>query len=155
MSFEIRQATVEDLELLVPLFDGYRQFYGQVSDLTLARVFLFDRFIHRQSAIFLAFDGQQRAVGFTQLFPSFSSVSAARIFILNDLFVSPEARGKGVGKTLLRAAADFGRATQVVRLELTTAETNLAAQTLYEQEGWHRSGGFLTYERPLNGPKHE
>ena len=84
----IRQATLDDLGAIVPLFDGYRQFYGQPSDPALARSFLSERLIHHQSVVFIALDAQQQAIGFTQLFPSFSSVSAARIFILNDLFVT-------------------------------------------------------------------
>src|SRR5580692_4043751 len=104
----VRQATIFDLELLVPLYDAYRQFYRQPSDPALARRFLLERFQHNESTIFLATkDGA--GVGFTQLFPSFSSVSAARIFILNDLFVSPEARRQKVGSLLLGAAERYGR----------------------------------------------
>src|SRR5689334_3098393 len=100
---DIRQATIADLDALAPLVDGYRQFYKQPSDPDAARRFLADRFHHRQSVIFLAaVDG--KAAGFTQLYPSFSSISMARTFILNDLFVTPEARGLGVGKGLLKAA---------------------------------------------------
>ncbi len=148
----IRQAKLDDLDALIPLFDSYRQFYGQPSDLALARSFLSERLRHQQSVIFLAFDEQQRAVGFTQLYPSFSSVSAARIFILNDLFVSPDARRSGIGSGLLRAAANFGRTANALRLELSTAETNRAAQTLYEREGWQRGSGYYVYDLQLQPP---
>ncbi len=144
-----RRATPDDLDELVPLFDGYRQFYGQPSDLALARSFLSERLAHDQSVIYLAFDDEQRALGFTQLFPSFSSVSAARLFILNDLFVHPNARGRGVGAALLRVAADFGRAAKAVELELSTATTNKTAQALYEREGWRRDQDFHVYRLPL------
>jgi hypothetical protein len=93
----VRQATIFDLDLLTPLFDAYRQFYRKPSDPGLARRFLLERFEHNQSVVFLATRQDGSAVGFTQLFPSFSSASAAGIVILNDLFVRPEARRNRVG----------------------------------------------------------
>ena len=148
----IRQATLADLDKLVPLFDGYRQFYSQPSNPALARSFLSERLARSQSVIFLAFDAEGRAIGFTQLFPSFSSISAARLFILNDLFVSPDARRSGAGAALLLAAADFGRANNAVELELTTAITNKGAQALYEREGWQRDQDFYVYRLSLRSP---
>src|SRR4051794_28425194 len=95
----VRQATAADLDLIVPLFDAYRQFYRLPGDLTRARRFLAERFEHNQSVIFLAFaDGV--VVGFTQLYPSFSCGSMAPIWILNDLFVAPSTRGRGAGSAL-------------------------------------------------------
>ena len=91
----IRQAVLDDLDDIVPLFDAYRQFYKRESDLDAARAFLDDRLQRRESVVFLAFDGEA-AVGFTQLYPSFSSVSMAPIQILNDLYVDPSARKYGV-----------------------------------------------------------
>src|SRR5580765_8000699 len=107
MELVIRQATVTDLDGLVPLFDGYRQFYRQGSEPDRIRKFLLDRFEHNESVIFVALkDGM--AVGFTQLYPSFSSGALARIFILNDLFVDPGARHVGAGGALLQAAVEYG-----------------------------------------------
>jgi GNAT superfamily N-acetyltransferase len=145
----VRQATIFDLEVIVPLFDAYRQFYRRPSDPDLARRFLVERFQHHESIIFLAFVEDGTAVGFTQLFPSFSSLSAARSFILNDLFVSPEARRKKVGAALLDAAARFGRGVGAVRLTLSTEVTNLTAQALYEKEGWTRQTAFYSYDLAL------
>ena len=145
----VRQATILDLDLLVPLFDAYRQFYRRPSDLGLARRFLLERFEHNESIIFLAVGRDGRAVGFTQLFPSFSSASAARIFILNDLFVLPEARRMRVGSQLLSAAASFGRAAGAVRLTLSTEVTNETAQALYETEGWKQQTNFYVYDLAL------
>lgn len=147
-SVEVRQATVADLETLVPLFDSYRQFYRQASDMAGAREFLRARFEHGQSVIFLAFvDGV--AAGFTQLYPSFSSTSMARIFILNDLFVHPDARRGGVGAALLAAGADYGRSVGAVRLALSTELTNQTAQALYEGSGWKRDTVFCGYQLTL------
>ena len=145
---EVRQATVEDLELLVPLFDAYRQFYRQPSEPERARRFLLDRFGHNQSIIFLAF-ADAAAIGFTQLSPSFSSGALARIFILNDLFVTPEARRRGVGLALLQAAAEYGRRVGALRLILSTEVTNTTAQSLYESVGWKRDTVFCAYQLTL------
>jgi len=89
-----------------------------------------------------------KALGFTQLYPSFSSVSMARTFILNDLFVVPQARGMGVGKSLLKTARDYAARIGAVRLSLSTSIDNSAAQTLYEQQGWARDRQFLVYNAP-------
>ena len=144
----IRQATVQDLDFLAPLFDAYRQFYRQPSDLEGARRFLLDRFEHNQSVVFLALEGSD-AIGFTQLYPSFSSASMARIFILNDLFVAPKARRSGTGTALLKAAADYGRRAGVIRLGLSTELTNTAAQAVYEEAGWERDTVFCSYQLRL------
>jgi GNAT superfamily N-acetyltransferase len=141
----VRQASVSDLDLLVPMFDAYRQFYRKPADPALARRFLLERFQHNQSILFIAELSDGSAAGFTQLFPSYSSASAGRILILNDLFVRPEARRRKVGSMLLAAAAGYGRAVGAVRLTLSTEITNLGAQALYEAEGWIRQEEFLTY----------
>lgn len=146
---QIRQASVTDLEVLVPLFDGYRQFYGKTSDIALARAFLLERFQHNQSVIFIAIQPNSTAVGFTQLYPTFSSVSAARTFILNDLFVATEARRSGVGIKLLQAAAQFGRAVGAARLSLSTAIDNETAQALYVSQSWVLDTKFCTYSLSL------
>lgn len=144
----VRQATILDIDALTPLFDGYRQFYRQPSEPGRARQFLIDRFEHNQSILFLALqDGI--AVGFTQLYPSFSSGALRRIFVLNDLFVTPEARRFGAGSMLLDAAADYARRTGAMRLTLSTELTNTAAQALYEREGWKRDSQFCVYQLAL------
>ena len=145
----VRQATIFDLEVLVPLFDAYRVFYRKPGDLGLAREFLRDRFQHSESVILVALRPDGSAVGFTQLYPSFSSVSMARIFVLNDLYVSAEARRMGVGAMLLGAAARFGRETGAVRLTLSTEVTNVTAQALYEGQGWVRQEEFVLYNLTL------
>ena len=145
MSITVLQATIHDVQRIAPLFDAYRQFYGKGSDMNLARTFLFERFKHQESILFLAISSTDTAIGFTQLFPSFSSTRAARTYILNDLFVAPECRKLGVAKLLLNEAARFGRATGAARLSLSTALTNLPAQKLYESLGWKRDEAFCEY----------
>jgi ribosomal protein S18 acetylase RimI-like enzyme len=143
-SIAVRQAVSADLDALVPLFDAYRQFYGQASDPAGARAFLGQRFEHKQSVVLIA-EQRDNAVGFTQLYPSFSSVSMARTFVLNDLFVAPHLRRKRVGEMLLQAAAEFARNAGAVRLTLSTAVTNAPAQALYESAGWRRDDKFHVY----------
>jgi GNAT superfamily N-acetyltransferase len=145
----VRQATVLDLDLVAPLFDAYRQFYRKPADLALAREFLLERLRHNESVIFVALGEGGDALGFVQLFPSFSSGAAARILILNDLFVVPDARRAGVGRLLLRAAAEYGRVVGAVRLTLSTEVTNTSAQALYEAEGWRLQTDFRVYNLAL------
>jgi len=140
----VRQAVLSDLEALVPLFDGYRQFYGRESDLSAARKFLLARFNHGESVLFIAYEGNA-SVGFTQLYPSFSSVSLARVFVLNDLFVNEQARRKGVASKLMSAATDFAKSLGAVRVSLSTATSNETAQALYQSAGWKRDEQFFVY----------
>jgi len=140
----VRQAVFSDLPDLVPLFDAYRQFYGRTPDLAAAESFLRDRFSHGESVLFLAFAADEPA-GFTQLYPSFSSVSLARTFILNDLFVVPGRRRTGVGSALLGAAVDYARSLGAVRVTLNTDIQNATAQATYEAGGWKRDREYYVY----------
>ena len=142
---EVRQAGIADLDALAPLFDAYRQFYKRPSDTQAAHEFLLQRFRHQQSVIFVAHDEEGQAIGFTQLYPLFSSLTLARTFVLYDLFVTPSARRSGAGRQLLQAAADYGRAVGAGALELSTATDNVPAQRLYESEGWVRDTAFYVY----------
>lgn len=149
--FSITRATLADLDALAPLFDGYRVFYGKPSDIAKARAFLQERLGNDESVIFLARDACGDALGFTQLYPCFSSVSARRLWILNDLFVSPNARRRGVARALLEHAREHGLQTGVVRLTLQTARDNAQAQALYESLGWVREEGMYEYALELQG----
>ncbi|HET6574089.1 MAG TPA: GNAT family N-acetyltransferase [Fimbriiglobus sp.] len=140
--------TGEQADLVAPLFDAYRQFYGQPSDPDGARRFLAERLGRGESVILAVVEGG-RALGFTQLYPSFSSVSMRPIWILNDLFVAEDSRGRGVGARLLGAARDHALRTGAARLALSTAVTNAKAHALYERDGWRRDTAFLHYEYEL------
>ncbi len=145
MTNTVRRASIQDLDRLVPLFDGYRQFYGQRSDLIVARKFLADRLSRGESVVLIAEERDGTAIGFVQLFPTFSSILAAPIYLLSDLFVTPSARRRGVGTRLMKAAAETARAAGAVRLELSTAITNVSAQKLYEALRWKRDEEFYVY----------
>jgi len=148
-AIEVIEAGTGDLDQLAPLFDAYRQFYEQPSDLPGAEVFLAERLKRHESAIFLAqiSQGETRtAIGFTQLYPSFSSISMQPLWILNDLFVAPESRQLGVGRALLEEARNFAARTGATSMVLQTAVTNTVAQALYESLGWERDELYYTYE---------
>lgn len=148
MTVSITRATPADLDTVAPLFDLYRVFYGKPSDPVVAREFIEARMTRGESVILLAqLDGA--AIGFTQLYPAFSSVSATHTWILNDLLVLPEARRNGVARALLSAAADFARADGALRLELETDHDNTTAQALYRAMGWTAYDGTLRFRLPL------
>ncbi|NNV56651.1 GNAT family N-acetyltransferase [Limnovirga soli] len=142
MPITIRRACLDDIDKITPLFNAYRIFYGQPADMEGALAFITARLTLNESVIFIAFDNET-AVGFTQLYPIFSSVSMQRAWLLNDLFVHTAARGKGAGTALLNAAKTFGRDTQSKWLLLETAPDNTKAQALYEQNGWIKSDEFF------------
>ena len=142
MRIEIRKATAEDAAIVAPLFDAYRMFYKQQPDIDGAFNFINERLQQNESDIFIAFINNE-AVGFTQLYPIFTSVGMQRTFLLNDLFVKDSARGKGVATALLNAAKDFGKATGRKWLMLETGNDNFTAQALYEKNGWSRETDFF------------
>lgn len=140
---EIKNATLSDIELIVPLFDAYRVFYEQSSDFDASRSFIKERFLNNETVIFLALENDD-PVGFTQLFKTFSSASLQPFYILNDLFVSPEFRKKGVGETLLDHAKSFCQKQGFKGLALETAANN-PAQKLYERLGWEKDEQYFHY----------
>ena len=138
---DVREALLSDIDELSILFDDYRVFYEQSSDIKNAKSFLVDRFNNKESIILVA-EEENKLVGFTQLYPTFSSVSLQRFYILNDLYVSPSFRKKGVGKLLLNSAQDLIRKLGYKGLSLETANDN-PAQHLYEREGWKVDQDYL------------
>jgi ribosomal protein S18 acetylase RimI-like enzyme len=146
----IQLATPGDLEIVAPLFDQYRQFYRQPPAPELARSFIADRLAQRDSAIYLARSGPA-GIGFMQLYPLFSSTAArpGRLWLLNDLYVTPPARGQGVGRALMERARTHAVDSGATGIFLQTARDNLTAQRLYEALGYHRDDLFLVYELVL------
>ena len=140
---EIRTATLTDLELIVPLFNAYRVFYGQESDPDAAHAFLKERILGDESIIFFALE-DNTPVGFTQLYKTFSSVSLQPSFILNDLYVTPGSRKKGIGEALLNQAKYYCNALGYKGLSLETAVDN-PAQKLYERLGWEKDEDYFHY----------
>lgn len=145
---EIVVANLAHMEDLAALFDGYRVFYQQPSDLAAARRFLQERLTKGDSTILVA-QAVDELAGFTQLYPSFSSVSMQRIWILNDLFVSKAHRGQGIARSLIEAAEAFARDSGAIRMVLETQVTNTSAQALYEGRGYVRDTEFYHYSLSL------
>jgi ribosomal protein S18 acetylase RimI-like enzyme len=141
---EVLQASPADVGEIARLFDLYRQFYGKSPNEEAARRFLFARLSKGESVVFYA-RHQQSAVAFLQLYHVFSSVNLSRQWILNDLFVLPEARKQGYGRALVERAHQLANETQANGLVLETAVTNTAAQRLYESLGWKRDEEFYRY----------
>ncbi|QCX02336.1 GNAT family N-acetyltransferase [Aggregatimonas sangjinii] len=140
---QIITATEKDIPLVAPLFDAYRIFYNQESDLAGAERFLKKRFANRESVIFLAMN-EDEPIAFTQLYTTFSSVSMRPVLILNDLFVSPSHRKKGVGEALLKHAKEYCLQMKYKGLALETAIDN-PAQQLYERLGWQKDTHCFHY----------
>jgi GNAT superfamily N-acetyltransferase len=143
MKITIKRADNSDIPALAALFDAYRCFYEQQSDINAAADFLTQRLAHNQSVVFMAYAAQGQALGFTQLYPIFSSVSMRRTWLLNDLYVDAAARQQGVGAALLDAARQFGITTNAKWLLLQTGEGNASAQSLYEANGWIRETDYF------------
>jgi len=161
---EIVRAGVEDIDAVVPLFDAYLQFYKLASNEEAARRFLHARLLKGEAVIFLALESSdagepparpykiaahknaRAALGFTLLYPTWSSLSMKPWWNLNDLYVVPEARKRGVARALMERARRLAEETGASGLGLETAKDNLPAQKLYEQLGWKREEEFFRYE---------
>lgn len=150
---EILRMDAGSLEAVVPHFDAYRVFYAQRSDPHRAREYLKARLEAGESVVFWAVSPESgTCMGFTQLYPTYSSLRTQKSWLLNDLFVAEVFRRRGVGEALIRHAMDFAYRDGATVITLETAVTNYNAQRLYEKIGFFRQvaeGTFLTYRRPL------
>ena len=145
MDVTVKRASAIDASTIAPLFNQYRIFYQQEDNLDLALNFIHKRLLNDESVIFFALDNHDNCIGFTQLYPSFSSVSAKRTWVLNDLYVAENARKSGVAKILMAAAKDYALSTHAKGIALETAENNVNAQKLYDSLGYKKEQGFIHY----------
>ncbi len=141
----ILQATPAHLEETSQLFDAYRQFYGQDPDHSAATGFIAERLTAADSVIFLALNEMGKSIGFTQLYPAFSSVAMKRMWYLNDLYVVESARQQGVARALLKRVASFAKETNALTVKLATGISNHPAKLLYESEGYQKITAFDHY----------
>ncbi len=149
MPATVTAATLDDLDALSEMFDAYRQFYGQPGDLGRARDFLTARLERGEILSFIArVDGLP--AGFTNIYPSFSSVSMRPIWVLNDLFIKDAFRRKGIADALIEHARTQAEANGVISMQLETAADNIPAQQCYENGGWKRNE-FLSYNITIEG----
>lgn len=148
----VEPAHLSDVELIAPLFDAYREFYGAASDIAAARDFLVARLSCGESVVLMAIaesgEGDRDSVaGFAQLYPSFSSLALRRSMILNDLYVAPDQRRLGVGRRLVRESIAYALRAGAARVELATEITNANALALYESEGFEQDTEFVHLSR--------
>lgn len=145
----IKQAGIEDIETIIPLFAEYRTFYKLESDPVQLRNYLYERLTNNQCVIFLATINESGVdeipVGFTQLYPGFSSLSLKNTWTLNDLFVAPEARRSAIGQQLMDSAKQMAEESGACEIMLQTATNNVTAQGLYEKLGYERDNDFYCY----------
>ncbi|SMQ22677.1 Ribosomal protein S18 acetylase RimI [Pseudomonas helmanticensis] len=145
MAIQALRAGAAQLDAVAQLFDAYRGFYQQPPNLEQSRAFIAERMAGNESAIFLVQDESGAALGFVQLYPTFSSIDAHRTWLLSDLFTTPAARGRGIGRLLMNTAREFALQTGAKGLMLETATDNVTAQGLYESLGYVRDSGYYTY----------
>ncbi len=142
MIFQIIQCRESEMDAVAPLFDAYRQFYKQKSDIAGAKDFLQTRCARRESVVFAAMENGN-ALGFVQLYPLFSSVSMERLWLLNDLYVTASARKKGVGEALIKKAQELATISDAKGLSLETGQDNRIAQALYVKAGFVKDDNFI------------
>ena len=146
----IVQATLEHLDLLTPLFIKYREFYGELPFRDSSRKFLETRLKRKESVIYLALaDDEDKLLGYCQLFPSYSSLSLKRVWILNDIFVAEDARRMLVADRLLQTAKQMAKDTNAVRMRVATSVSNEVAQKTYESIGFREDTRFKNYTLEL------
>ena len=132
----VKRIDIGELHLVADLFNKYRMFYKQEDNISLAESFLTARLTNRESVIFVILAESVKPVGFTQLYPKYSSVRAVKNWILNDLYVDEHYRKQGIGAKLIETAMDFARADGSKFVQLETAVSNITAQNLYESIGF-------------------
>ena len=138
---EILRAYTHHLSLIVTLFDEYRQHFSQPPALEGCRLFLADRLEKRDSAIFFASEGSgsfQRALGFMQLYPTFSSLHLQRVWILSDLYVTSGCRRHGIARALHERARQLAAETRASGITRSAGRENAAAHYLCEALGYQR-----------------
>ena len=152
LDLSAKRIKLDEIHLVVNLFDSYRVFYKQTSDLVLAENYLNERLKNNESVIFVVLDNE-KPIGFTQLYPTYSSVRMVRNWILNDLYVDGDCRKQGIGKILINAAMDFGRSAGAKYVQLETAVDNYSAQHLYESIGFVKQlpgTEFIMYRKTVD-----
>ncbi|NPA10316.1 MAG: GNAT family N-acetyltransferase [Chlorobi bacterium] len=130
-----RKAQLTDVQQLAELFDQYRIFYHKDSDIPAAEKFLTERIENNDSEIFVA-ENEGKLVGFVQLYPLFSSTRMKRYWLLNDLYVNENSRGKGFSKQLIEASKELAKSTDAAGILLETGKSNDIGNKLYPSCGF-------------------
>jgi ribosomal protein S18 acetylase RimI-like enzyme len=150
MSTQIKTVTLDELNQVTALFNQYMIFYAQPSNPNKYRAYLKERLENQEADIFIAFDEHQEAQGFVLNYTSFSSVSLGKVIVLNDLFVVPDHRQKGVANALIERVEQFAKEKGAIRVDLSTAKDNVNAQALYEKMGFKQGTNFFSYSLKID-----
>ena len=144
-----RKATLEDLRYLSKLFDEYRVFYHKEPDVLAAENFIKERISNKDSEIFVC-EEKGILTGFVQLYPIFSSTRMKKYWLLNDLFVNENFRGKCFSKQLIEEAKTLCKTTNACGILLETGKTNDIGNQLYPSCGFeiYDSVNFYEWNNP-------
>lgn len=144
----IRKATIQDLDQLTTLFSQYLIFYKKSSNIEKQKLYLKERMENNEAIIFMAFDDElkEKAIGFTLIYPTFSSILLTKILILNDLYVDSTIRNNGTGEKLILKTVEFAKELDVKLVRLRTAKNNVIAQGLYHKMGFVRDELVYSYD---------
>lgn len=145
MNYTIKKASLEDLNVTAELFNLYRIFYRQESDLERGKAFLKERFLNSESDIFLAWV-EGKAVGFVQLYKLYHYTKLQKQWLLSDLFVHPDYRGKGLSVALIDRSKLWCEETGACGLMLETEKTNDIGNALYPRCGFEYDGLHNYYQ---------
>ena len=145
MDTVVKKVSISNLDDLIGLFDQYMVFYNKPSSPNKYKEYLTERIVNKEAMIFIAYTETDIPVGFVLNYFSFSSVSQGSVVVLNDLFVSPDQRNKGIGNALISSSVSLAKETGAVRVGLATAKDNLNAQVLYEKMGFVKDADYFYY----------
>ena len=145
-----RKAKNQDLDYLSELFDKYRVFYSKETDIESAKSFLSERISNNDSEIFVAESTENKLLGFVQLYPLFSSTRMKKLWLLNDLFVNSDNRGKGISVGLINKAKELVKQSNACGMFLETEKSNSIGNNLYPKTGFELNKGSNFYEWSIN-----
>ena len=148
----IRKATIQDLDQLTNLFDQYAVFYKNPSNYDKHFAYLKERLENNEATVFVATDQEkeEKLIGFTLIYVTFSSLALNKILILNDIFVDSSARKKGIGEKLILETVEFAKEIGARDIRLRTAKNNTVAQGLYHKMGFVREDFLYSYDLAVN-----
>ena len=142
---QVREAKLSDLKNLSVLFNSYRMFYGKESDIRVAEEFLRSRIENKDSKIFIC-EFNNELSGFVQLYPIFSSTRVSKYWLLNDLFVDINKRGKGYSKLLIERSKELVIESKACGMMLETEKSNDIGNMLYPSTGFKKNELCNFYE---------
>jgi GNAT superfamily N-acetyltransferase len=147
----IRPVEGRDLAAWTPLWDGYNAFYGRAGDTALPAAVtrtLWHRFFDPSEPVFgiVAEEGGS-LVGLSHYLFHRSTTRIELTCYLQDLFTAPEARGRGVGRALIRGVYQRAQEAGSRRVYWQTRDSNVEGRRLYDKVAMH--DGFIVYSHDI------